>query len=67
MGVSALPRKPGSDSLFGGARPEGIASGEALVRLYTAVRFRTKLFQPSFELKQKTPRWRSGLQAITLR
>jgi hypothetical protein len=40
--------------LVGYGRLEGIASAQALVRLYAAARLHTNLFQPSFKLKQKT-------------
>jgi hypothetical protein len=33
---------------------EGLASAQALVRLYAAARLHTNLFQPSFKLKQQT-------------
>lgn len=35
-------------------RLEGLASAQALARLYAAARLQTNLFQPSFKLKQKT-------------
>src|SRR5215472_6541156 len=40
--------------LVGYGRLEGLASAQALVRLYAAARLHTNLFQPSFKLKQKT-------------
>src|SRR5262252_5098684 len=40
--------------LLGYGRLEGIASAQALVRLYAAARLHTNLFQPSFKLKHKT-------------
>jgi hypothetical protein len=40
--------------LVGYGRLEGVASAQALVRLYVAARLHTNLFQPSFKLKQKT-------------
>jgi hypothetical protein len=40
--------------LVGYGRLEGLASAQALVRLYAASRLHTNLFQPSFKLKQKT-------------
>jgi hypothetical protein len=40
--------------LVGHGRLEGLASAQALVRLYAAARLYTNLFQPSFKLKQKT-------------
>lgn len=39
--------------LVGYGRLEGVASAQALVRLYAAARLHTNLFQPSFKLKQK--------------
>jgi len=40
--------------LVGYGRLEGLASAQALVRLYAATRLHTNLFQPSFKLKHKT-------------
>jgi hypothetical protein len=40
--------------LVGYGRLEGLASAQALVRLYAAARLHTNLFQPSFKLQQKT-------------
>ena len=40
--------------LVGYGRLEGVASAQALVRLYAAARLHTNLFQPSFKLRQKT-------------
>jgi hypothetical protein len=40
--------------LVGYGRLEGLASTQALARLYAAARLHTNLFQPSFKLRQKT-------------
>jgi hypothetical protein len=40
--------------LVGYGRLEGMASAQALARLYAAARLHTNLFQPSFKLQQKT-------------
>jgi hypothetical protein len=40
--------------LVGYGRLEGLASAQALARLYAAARLHTNLFQPSFKLRQKT-------------
>ena len=49
--------------LVGYGRLEGLASAQALVRLYAASRLHVNLFQPSFKLKQKT---RIGARVIKL-
>jgi hypothetical protein len=40
--------------LVGYGRLDGVASTQALTRLYAAARLHTNLFQPSFKLRQKT-------------
>jgi hypothetical protein len=50
--------------LVGYGRLEGLASAQALARLYAASRLHTNLFQPSFKLKEKK-RIGAGAQALS--
>jgi hypothetical protein len=50
--------------LVGYGRFEGLASAQALARLYAASRLHTNLFQPSFKLKEKRAHWRARDQAL---
>ena len=50
--------------LVGHGRFEGVLAGEALSRLYAAARLHGNLFQPSFKLRGRAVRGRSGDQAL---